>query len=155
MCTLGENLNVSACLDQHACTNIFDTENSANNENFISDIENSEILGNSLEMGNSQIQENPENCERLELCEDPSVILSDIRKQNLNRHIVGHININFLERKFEALKLLIEDILDVLVVTETKIDASYPTSQFEINGFGSPFRLDRFSYSEFLPTLMY
>ena len=62
----------------------------------------SEILDNSLEMGNSQIQENPENCERLELCEDPSVILSDIRKKNLNRPIIGHINIICLERKFET-----------------------------------------------------
>ena len=77
------------------------------------------------------------------LCEDPSVILSDIRRKNLNRPIIGHININFLESKFDALKLLIEDILDILVVTETKIDASYPTAQFEINGFGTPFRLDR------------
>ena len=105
-------------MGQHARTNIFDTGNSAN-ENSISDIENSDILDNSLEVGNSQIQENPENCEGLELCEDPSVILSHIRKENLNRHIIGHINIIFLESKFEAIKLIIEDKLDILVVTET------------------------------------
>ena len=66
-----------------------------------------------------------------------------MRRKNLNRPIIGHININFLESKFEALKLLIENILNVLVVTETKIDESYPTSQLEINGFGTPFMLDR------------
>ena len=140
MCTLGENLNLSERLHQHARI-IFETNNFASTGNSLSAIENSEILEDSLLIGNSQIQENHENSEIL--CEDPRIILRDIKKKNLNRPIIGHININFLESKFEALKLLIEDILDVLVVTETKIDASYPTSQFEINGFGSPFRLDR------------
>ena len=114
MCTLGENLNVSACQDHHSRTDIFETENTANDENSISDNEISEILENFLEMGNSPIQENPENCE------DPSIILSDIRRKNLNRPIIGHININVLESKFDALKVLIEDKLDVLVVTENK-----------------------------------
>ena len=78
-----------------------------------------------------------------DLDNNPSKVLSEIRRKNLNRPIVGHININFLEVKFDALKLLIEDKLDVLVITETKIDDSYPTSQFEIKGFGTPFRRDR------------
>ena len=32
---------------------------------------------------------------------------------------------------------------DVLVITETKLDNSCPTSQFLVKGFGEPFRLDR------------
>ena len=68
--------------------------------------------------------------------------LSQFRSKNLSRPIIGHININFLESKFEALESLIKDTLDMFVVTETKIDESYPTSQFKIEGFGSPFRLD-------------
>ena len=75
--------------------------------------------------------------------ENPSKVLREIRRKNINRVVIGHININFLEGKFDALKLLIEDKVDVLVVTETKIDDSYPTSQFEIRGFGTPFRQDR------------
>ena len=129
-------------MHQRACNDILEIGNSENNENFISDIENSEILDNTLEVGNSQFWENLENCERLDLCEDPSIIISEIRRKNLNSPIIGHININFLQTRFEALKLLIENILDVLVVTETKIDESYHTSQFEINGLGTPFRLD-------------
>ena len=74
---------------------------------------------------------------------DPSKTLDQSRSKNLSRPIIGHININFLESKFEALKSLIKDTLDIFVVTETKIDESYPTSQFKIEGFGSPFRLDR------------
>ena len=90
--------------------------------------------------------ENPISSERCKICEmdeDPSKILSQCRSKNLSRHIIRHININFLESKFEALKSLIKDTLDIFVVTETKIDESYTTSPFKIEGFGSPFRLDR------------
>ena len=45
--------------------------------------------------------------------DDPCVLLSNIRKQNLNRVIIGHININHLAGKFEDLKYLINDKLDV------------------------------------------
>ena len=33
--------------------------------------------------------------------------------------------------------------VDILMVTETKIDESFPTSQFFISGFTSPYRFDR------------
>ena len=75
--------------------------------------------------------------------DEPCVLLSNIRKKNLNRVIIGHININHLAGKFEDLKYLIKDKLDVLVITETKIDDSYPSGQFIIEGFSPPFRLDR------------
>ena len=50
----------------------------------------------------------------------PSVILSTIRKNNLNRIVIGHLNINFLAGKLEALKQLIKEKLDILVLTEIK-----------------------------------
>ena len=31
----------------------------------------------------------------------------------------------------------------MLIIAETKIDASFPTGQFAIEGFATPFRLDR------------
>ena len=33
--------------------------------------------------------------------------------------------------------------VDILVVTETKSDSNFPSSQFYINGFTKPDRLDR------------
>ena len=71
MCTLDKYSNASACVHQCACNNILEIGNSENNEHFISDIENYEILDNSLDMGNSEFRENLDNCERLDLCEDP------------------------------------------------------------------------------------
>ena len=33
--------------------------------------------------------------------------------------------------------------IDILVITETKLDDSFPTSQFLMEGFAEPFRLDQ------------
>ena len=43
----------------------------------------------------------------------------------------------------DALKEIVSQNLDVLMIAETKIDASFPTGQFSIEGFATPFRLDR------------
>ena len=37
---------------------------------------------------------------------------------------------------------IVGDYVDILVISETKIDSSFPTSQFLIDGFKSPHRLD-------------
>ena len=39
-----------------------------------------------------------------------------------SRLIFAHININSIRKKFEDLKLLIQTDVDVLVITETKLD---------------------------------
>ena len=39
--------------------------------------------------------------------------------------------------------LLLLKHIDVLVITEAKLDDSFPTSQFLMTGFAEPFRLDQ------------
>ena len=41
------------------------------------------------------------------------------------------------------MKFLLQGKVDILVLTETKLDKSFPTNQFLIEGFSKPFRLDR------------
>ena len=41
------------------------------------------------------------------------------------------------------LRELVQDKLDILLISETKVDPSFPSSQFAIDGFSFPFRLDR------------
>ena len=81
--------------------------------------------------------------EKSEAEANPTFILNDIRSKNADRLIIAHLNINFIYHKFEALKSLVTDNIDVLMISETKIDESFPLYQFEIEGFCSPFRLDR------------
>ena len=53
------------------------------------------------------------------------------------------MNINSLRNKFDALKTIISGKIDILVITESKLDESFPTNQFLIEGFSLPFRRDR------------
>ena len=54
------------------------------------------------------------------------------------------MNINSLPTKFEQLKLIIENYPDFLFLVGTKLDSSFTTDQFVINGFAKPYRLDRY-----------
>ena len=69
--------------------------------------------------------------------------LKDVRIKNLNRIVLAHLNINSLRNKFDLFKDQIKGNVDVLVISETKLDDSFPTGQFKIPGYASPFRLDR------------
>ena len=72
--------------------------------------------------------------------------LRALRKKNLNKLIIAHLNVNSLRNKFELLKEQIQDNIDILMIYETKIDASFPIGQFFLNGYSTPFRLDRNAY---------
>ena len=69
--------------------------------------------------------------------------LKHLRNENPYRVIIGHININSIRNKFESLVKYVGNNLDILVVSETKIDDTFPESQFLIEGFSTPYRLDR------------
>ena len=70
-------------------------------------------------------------------------ILKGIRLQNVNKVVIGTLNINSLAAKFEQLREVIGNHLDILAIQETKLDDSYPTQQFALAGYSEPYRLDR------------
>ena len=53
------------------------------------------------------------------------------------------MNINSIQNKFDSLADIIKDIIDILMISETKVDDSFPDDQFFLDGFGTPFRLDQ------------
>ena len=59
---------------------------------------------------------------------------------------IGQININSVRNKYEMLIELVKENIDILLISETKIDKSFSTAEFEIDNFYSPFRLDRNKY---------
>ena len=69
--------------------------------------------------------------------------LKQLRNQNPHRIIIGHLNINSIRNKFESLVTFVGNNLDILMISETKIDDTFPKSKFLIEGFSKPFRLDR------------
>ena len=56
---------------------------------------------------------------------------------------MGHLNINSLKYKLEALKLIINRNLDIILLSETKLDDSFPSAQFMLKNFSIPYRPDR------------
>ena len=56
--------------------------------------------------------------------------------------MISYININSIRNKFSGFSEMIGENIDALAIAETKIDSSFPTSQFSIDGFKIPYRLD-------------
>ena len=77
----------------------------------------------------------------------PMPVLNEIRAKNMDRPIIACININFLENKFEPLKSIIKDNVDILLVSETKLDDTFSLNRFVIEGYSKPIRLDRNCHS--------
>ena len=78
-----------------------------------------------------------------ELTSNTSLSLNEVRRKYSNKIILAHININSIRNKFEMLCEFIDGNIDILLISETKIDESFPPSQFFIPGFSTPFRYDR------------
>ena len=68
--------------------------------------------------------------------------LENLRGKNKNRPIITQLNINSLRNKFGILSSQITKYVDILLISETKLDDSFPTAQFSLNGFSKPYRLD-------------
>ena len=69
--------------------------------------------------------------------------LRQMRLEDVNRVIVATLNINSIRNKFDQLKLAVINNIDVLVITETKLDETFSTANFMIDGFSKPYRRDR------------
>ena len=66
-----------------------------------------------------------------------------MKAQSLDKLILGHLNINSIRNKYEALKFIIGHNTDIFLISETKLDDSFPTAQFLIKSFSAPYRFDR------------
>ena len=77
-----------------------------------------------------------------ELISDPFEKLKNTRLKNPNRLIIAQLNINSLRNKFNSLARMLHNSLDIILISETKSDSSFPTPQFQIEGY-TTYRLDR------------
>ena len=73
----------------------------------------------------------------------PTDILKKLKLKNANKIIIEHLNINSIRNKIEDLKYLISENIDILLISETKLNNTFPESQFLIAGFHPPYREDR------------
>jgi len=69
--------------------------------------------------------------------------MKKLRLQNPKKIIMGHLNINSVPNKFDGIMDVIKEKLDIFLISETKIDDSFPEAQFFYNGYSLPHRRDR------------
>ena len=60
-----------------------------------------------------------------------------------NNVIIDHLNINSIRNQFEMLQFLLGGYIDILIISESKLDGTFTSSQLQIYGFRTPYRLDR------------
>ena len=65
---------------------------------------------------------------------DGNRVLKSLRCNNLNKLVFAHLNFNSIGNKFELLSEQVRGNEDVLVVSETTIDDSFPIANFLIHG---------------------
>ena len=58
---------------------------------------------------------------------------------------MAQLNINSIRNKFQYLEKEICADLDILLISKTKLDYSFPSAQLLLDGFSKPYRLDRCS----------
>ena len=61
----------------------------------------------------------------------------------MNRLLIGNLYINSIPNKFDQLKFLDRGNVDIFVIPETKLDSTFPTSQFLIKGHSEPYCFNR------------
>ena len=74
---------------------------------------------------------------------DPKEILENLRLKNVNRLICAQLDINSIRNKFDSLVNIPNNNTDILMISETKLELSFPTGQLHIHGFSEPYRFDR------------
>ena len=74
-------------------------------------------------------------------------LLFEIKKlrisNNTNKIIIGNLNISSLLNKFQPLKDTVIQHIEIIVLTETKLEDTFPPAQLIINGFSELYKLDK------------
>ena len=69
--------------------------------------------------------------------------MENLKLKNNHRLVIGNLSINSTSNKFDNLKLITQGKIDTLVITETKIDSTFPLNQFTTQDYSKPYSFDR------------
>ena len=112
--------------------------------------QNANLLENKVESviskhckSTKNLTESDNESKTLETESDIAIELSEYRAKNINKIVLATLNINSIRNKFSSLAEIVSKNINVLVIQETKLDATFPEGQFLIPGFKKPFRRDR------------
>ena len=64
--------------------------------------------------------------------------LKEIKLKNVNRLVIGQLNLKGISRKLESRKSFICKYIDILIIIELEIDSSFTPQQLFVDGFSIP-----------------
>ena len=71
---------------------------------------------------------NTEPCELSTVNEsDINLVLRKFRVSYPNNVIISHLNTNSIRNKFEMLQFLLVDYIDILMISESKLNSTFPS----------------------------
>ena len=73
---------------------------------------------------------------------DGKRVLKSLCCNNFNKFVFAQLSNNSIKSKLELLSEQVIGNVDILIVSETKIDKRFPIGNFLIRGFSPPYRLD-------------
>ena len=59
---------------------------------------------------------------------------------------MAYININSFRKKLDMLTNNVSEYIDILMISETKLDDTFPYALYHLMDFSNPYRLDRNSH---------
>ena len=74
---------------------------------------------------------------------DAKTGLKEMEIRSPDKLILGHVNINSTRNKFDFLIYMLDKNVGIFLISETKLDDSFPLAQFKIEGFTTLYRYDR------------
>ena len=69
--------------------------------------------------------------------------LKEMKTRSPDKLILGHVSINLIRNKFDSLVYMLDKNIDTFLISEMKLDDSFPSAQFKIEGFTTPYMYDR------------
>ena len=58
-----------------------------------------------------------------------------------NEIIIAHVNINYLENKFDMITNSVTEYIDILMISETKLEETFPDALYHLKEFSNLYRL--------------
>ena len=55
---------------------------------------------------------------------------------------MAHVNINSLRNKYDTLTNSVTEYIDILMISETKLDSTFPYALYHLKDFSNAYRLD-------------
>ena len=73
---------------------------------------------------------------------EAKIVLKEMKNCSPDKIILSYLNIKSLKNKFDFLKNTVRRNIDILLISEIKLDDLFPSAQFKIDGIKAPFRFD-------------